>query len=229
MGQQTRARRHEKDGDDLEIESMQFRISNDGKTKLSALARLGDKRSVVFVPRDRRNVVARLGEKVLEPSLQRKVEFSEDQKQERLADELSEQLSYELDEELGGDLRDRLRDRSQRYRDFGKSRTYQDLDKVEISERVIVERKVEDYGKELSELSTKIQKARYREKVTIGHRKDEVTNCKRVVIFGRNRESQLVDADARGPTENISSERYVKSEHIVKNIKGDERKKIVWP
>jgi len=231
--QQTKAHEHVIGGDDREIESLQFRISNDGKKTLSALARLGDKRSVVFVPKDRRNVVARLGEKVPELTPQRKVELLEDhqqeQEQERLTDELSEQLSYELDEELGGDLRDRLRDRSQRYRGFGKGRTYQDLDKVETSERIIMERKVEDYGKELEELSTKIQKARYKERVKNSKKKDEVINCKRVVTFARKGGSLLADVVARGQAEKMSSERYVRSENIVKITKGDGRKKIVWP
>jgi len=228
--QQIRCHEHEKGGDDMEIESLQFRISNDGKTTLSALARLGDKRSVVFVPKDRRNVVARLGEKVLELTPQRKVEFLEDQQeQEMLTDKLSEQLSYELDEELGGDLRDRLRNRSLKYRNFVKDRTYQDLDKVETSKRIIVEKKVEDYGKELEELSTKIQKARYKERVKNSKKKDEVINCKRVVTFARKGESLLADVVARGQAEKISSERYVRSENTVKITKGDERKKIVWP
>ena len=80
--QQTRAHEREIGGDASDVESLQFRISNDGETKLSALARLGDKRSVVFVPRDRRNVVARLGEKVPELTPQRKVELLEDHQQQ---------------------------------------------------------------------------------------------------------------------------------------------------
>ena len=233
--QQTKAHEHVIGGDDREIESLQFRISNDGKKTLSALARLGDKRSVVFVPKDRRNVVARLGEKVPELTPQRKIELWENQR-EKLTDELSEQLSDELDEEQGGDLRERLRDRSRRYLNSDKRRTYQDLDKVETRDRVVVERrKVEDYGKELEELSTKIQRARYVQESVENTQKVVATISERVVTFGRRTVSQLPETEARGQTENnslghrVKSENVVKSENMVKIYKGDKRKKVVWP
>ena len=215
--------------------NLQSRITNDDKKTISALSRLGDKRSVVFVPKERRNVVARLGEKVLELTPQRKVQLLEEhhhhqqeQEQERLTDELSEQLSHELDDELGIDLRNRLRNRSQRYRNLDKVRTYQDLDKVETSERVFVERKVENYGKELEELSTKIQRAKYKKSMKSSP-KDEVICYKRVVTFGRGTETQLTVTEARGQTKNFFCGHKLKSENKVTVSKGGERKKIVWP
>ena len=189
--QEFKAKRLQMRGSGKEPESLQEqRISEDKQTTVSALARLGDKRSVVFVPEERRNVVERLGEKVLDTTPQRKVELLEDdQEQERLTDELSEELSFELDEEQGGDLRERLRDRGRRYRNLNKGRTYQDLDKVENSDRVVVEkRKAKDYGKELEELSTKIQRARYVQKSVKNRLADVSTSSKRVVTFGRRTE-----------------------------------------
>ena len=235
--QEFRARRPEMGRSGREPESLQSRIANDDETTVSALARLGDQRSVVFVPKskDRRNVVARLGEKVPELTPQRKIELWENQR-EKLTDELSEQLSDELDEEQGGDLRERLRDRSRRYLDLEKRRTYQDLDKVETRDRVVVERrKVEDYGKELEELSTKIQRARYVQESVENTQKVVATISERVVTFGRRTVSQLPETEAWGHTENISlghrvkSENVVKSENMVKIYKGDKRKKVVWP
>ena len=235
--QEFRALRPEMGRSGRESESPQSRITNDDETAVSALARLGDQRSVVFVPKskDRRNVVARLGEKVPELTPQRKIELWENQR-EKLTDELSEQLSDELDEEQGGDLRERLRDRSRRYLNSDKRRTYQDLDKVETRDRVVVERrKVEDYGKELEELSTKIQRARYVQESVENTQKVVATISERVVTFGRRTVSQLPETEARGHTENISlghrvkSENVVKSENMVKIYKGDQRKKVVWP
>merc|ERR1712126_299466 len=85
--QDMKARRIQMSGSGKEHESLQVpRVSKGEQTIVSALARLGDKRSVVFVPKERRNVVERLGEKVLETSPQRKVELSDDH-QERLTDE----------------------------------------------------------------------------------------------------------------------------------------------
>ena len=126
-------------------------------------------------------------------------------------------------------MRERLRDRSRR-------RTYQDLDKVETRDRVVVERrKVEDYGKELEELSTKIQRARYVQESVENTQKVVATISERVVTFGRRTVSQLPETEAWGHTENISlghrvkSENVVKSENMVKIYKGDKRKKVVWP
>jgi len=229
--QDIRARRPEMGQSGREPESLQFRITNNDETTVSALARLGDQRSVVFVPKskDRRNVVARLGEKVLDPTPQRKIQLWEIQ-QEKLTDELSEQLSFELDEEKGGDLRERLRNRSRRYSNSNKSCTYRDLDKVEVSDRVVLERKkVEDYGKELEELSTKIKQARYVQESVGSRLKDVATSSKRVVTFGRRTESEFAETEVRGQTRNISFGRKVKSENVVKISKGDGRKKVVWP
>ena len=88
-----------------------------------------------------------------------------------------------------------------------KRRTYQDLDKVETRDRVVVERrKVEDYGKELEELSTKIQRARYVQESVENTQKVVATSSERVVTFGRRTVSlsQLPETEARGQTENFS-------------------------
>ena len=208
-------RTHEQERSEDLSKNILLKISNDGKTSCCAsgsniMARLGDKRSVVLVSKDsRRNVVARLGQKTSGLTPQRKVEFLED-RQERLEDDLSEQLSHALDVDGGVDLRGKLKDR--------RPRCYHDYDKVETNERIVLERKVEDYGQELEEISTKIQRARYR-KMNKNMKKDELitTSNERIVTFGMKMGSEHADT-CKNETK------------ITPDVQGGRgRRKIAWP
>ena len=153
--------------------------------------------------------MARLGQKTSGLTPQRKVEFLED-RQERLEDDLSEQLSHALDVDGGVDLRGKLKDR--------RPRCYHDYDKVETNERIVLERKVEDYGQELEEISTKIQRARYR-KMNKNSKKDELitTSNERVVTFGMKMGSEHADT-CKNETK------------ITPDVQGGRgRRKIAWP
>ena len=90
-------------------------------------------------------------------------------------------------------------------------------------------RKAKDFGKELEELSTKIQRARYVQKSVKNRLADVSTSSKRVVTFGRRTEIQFAETEPRCQMINISFGPKVKSENVVKTSKGDKRKKIVWP
>ena len=227
-----------------ESASMLFQVSNTSHCEVPAqnnnvLARLGDKRCVVFAAKEKSNVVARLGGKVEESPPQRRVELLDDEKCRDImkTDYLMDRADFQVNETelLGNDLRVRLKRKRRINR--SNSRSYIDLDDGEKHEKNVVGRKVVDYHKELKDFSAILDKERskkmvhskkhYLEQGESSIKKGERSrDAKRMVKFCREREHQLARTEVQQLAQNSPTRKGAKVE-----FRGNipQRQKIMWP
>merc|ERR1719430_1914762 len=227
-----------------ESASLLFQVSNTSQFEVPAqnnnvLARLGDKRCVVFAAKEKPNVVARLGEKVEEPPPQRRVELLDDEECQDImkTEDSMDRADFQVNEsELqGNDLRVRLK--SKRRINRSNSRSYIDSDDCEKHEKNVVGRKVVDYHKELKDFSAILDEGRpkkmvhskknYLEQGELSIKNKEWSrDAKRIVKFCRENEHQLSRTENQQLAQNSPTRKEAKVE-----FRGNfpQRQKIMWP
>jgi len=227
-----------------ESASMLFQVSNTSHCEVPAqnnnvLARLGDKRCVVFAAKEKSNVVARLGGKVQESPPQRRVELLDDEERQDIMKTVGmmDRADFQVNEtELpGNDLRVRLK--SKRRINRSNSKSYTDLNDCEKHEKNVVGRKVVDYHKELEDFSAILDKERskkmvhskkhYLEQGELSIKEREGSgDAKRTVKFCREREHQLTRTEVQQLAQNSPTRKEAKVE-----FRGNipQRQKIMWP
>ena len=224
--------------------SLLFQVSNTSHCGVPAknsnvLARLGDKRCVVFAAKEKSNVVARLGGKVKESPPQRRVELLDDEERQDVmkTDYLMDRADFHVNEtELpGNELRVRLK--SKRRINRSNSRSYIDLDDGEKHEINVVGRKEVDYNKELKDFSAILGKGRSKKMVHskkhyLEQGESSIKNgegsrdAKRIVKLCREREHQLTRTEVQQLAQNSPTRKEAKVDFRW-NI--PQRQKIMWP
>ena len=227
-----------------ESASLLFQVSNTSHCEVPAqnnnvLARLGDKRCVVFAAKEKSNVVARLGGKVEESPPQRRVELLDDEERQDIMKThyLMDRADFQVNEtELpGNDLRVRLK--SKRRINRSNSRSHIDLDDCEKHEKNVVGRKVVDYHKELKDFSEILDKGRSKKMVhskkhyleqgeSLIKEGEGSRDAKRIVQFCRERDHQLKRTEVQQLAQNSPTRKEAKVE-----FRGNfpQRQKIMWP
>merc|ERR1719474_272552 len=203
-----------------ESASLLFQVSNTSHCEVSAqnnnvLARLGDKRCVVFAAKEKSNVVARLGEKVEEPPPQRRFELLDDEECQDImkTEDSMDRADFQVNEtELpGNDLRVRLKSKRQINR--SNSRSYIDSDDCEKHEKNVVGRKVVDYQKELEDFSAILDEGRSKKMVyskkhyleqgeSLIKEGQGSRDAKRIVKFCREKDHQLTRTEVQQLAQN---------------------------